>query len=772
MKTKIFMMALATLLTGSVFFVACQKDLDIKESEDAFEKDATAALEEEIAEGYLIGFHNTPDPALILRAGGSIIRSYNNFPVLHVNLPEQALAGLSRAPGISFIERNQVRSISGTFSQNCPEDNLVCAEGQIKTFHMSRIGVQAAWRSGVTGQGLRMAVLDTGIDGNHKDLKDNLASDGFTVIKTGSPTSRHWLVDPKGHGTHVAGTAGASGNLNESPNALLGVAPDVTLVSVRVLNADGYGSVADIAAGIDWCINNNIDIINMSLGGSYSHAEYVVVETAWNAGLLTIACAGNSGNDEGTGENVWYPAAYDEVIAVAATNQQVDGRRLTSSTGPSVELIAPGTQVFSTYINESGYDYMSGTSMATPHVSGVAALIWSSNSSLTNQQVRDLLRNNTECLGLPTDHQGHGLVRADKAMGIETGRVMGLVYADNQPVYAANLTFSNGSSTFKTTSSGQIGYTIIVPPGTYTATASFNYGYEPVSNVVTVNADDIIGTDFSFTGEGPDPDPVYTITGIVTDAEDNSALPGATVSIDETNYSVITGSDGSFEILNVNQNDYFITASLAGYISEKKSISVFDNTSVDFALAKDAIEPPPNDPPVANYTYTTSGLMVNFTDTSTDSDGTIVGWAWEFEVGSTSGDQNPAHTYAAPGTYPVTLTVTDNGGEMATASQDVTVTDGNAGEPELSIDLFALANTSNPQFARVMVNWEVSGQDLSEVTLSITGPNNDSRTWSVSGSSASGQHEFSFRRGHGDYTVTLTVTDASGNLTETREITL
>lgn len=765
MKTKTLMVALAALLIGSLCFLACQKELDIK---DAFEKDATAAFPEGIAEGYLIGFHNTPDPALILRAGGSIIRSYNNFPVLHVNIPEQALAGLSRAPGISFIEPNHFWSIFGNYSESCPTNNLVCAEGQIKTFHMSRIGVQAVWRSGVTGQGMRIAILDTGIDGNHKDLKDNLASEGYTVIRTGSPASRHWLVDPNGHGTHVAGTAGASGKLNGAFNALLGVAPGVKLVSVRVLRENASGSWADIASGIDWCVDNNIEILNMSLGGSESSSTLeLAIQKAWNTGLLIVSSAGNTGV-----EGLRYPAAYEQVIAVAATNQQVDEKATFSTMGTFVELIAPGSRVFSTHINDYGYHYMNGTSMATPHVAGVAALIWSANPSLTNQQVRDLLNNNTECLGLPAYHQGHGLVRADKAMGIETGRVKGLVYADNQPVYAANLTFTNGANTYSTTSSGEVGYTIIVPPGTYTATASFNYGYDPVSTSVTVSGNEIAEINFSFTDGGSDPDPVYNITGTVTDAEDNSALPGATVSIDDTNYSVITGSDGSFQILNVNHGSYYITASLAGYIRETKSISVFENTVVNFVLEKEEVQPPLNQPPVADFSYTTSELTVTFTDLSYDTDGSVVAWAWNFGDGGTSNAQHPVHTYAAAGTYTVTLTVSDNEGATDTASQAVTVAEGNGGEPVLSIDIFDLTNTSNPQFARVVVNWEVSGKDLSEVLLSIAGPNNDSRTWSVSGNSASGQHEFSFRRGHGNYNVTLTVTDASGNLTETKGITL
>ena len=194
--------------------------------------------------------------------------------------------------------------------------------------------------------------------------------------------------------------------------------------------------------------------------------------------------------------------------------------------------------------------------------------------------------------------------------------------------------------------------------------------------------------------------------------------------------------------------------------------------------------PPPNQPPVADFSFTTSELTVTFTDQSYDTDGDVVAWEWNFGDGNNSGTQHPTHTYTSAGTYTVSLTVTDNDGATGNTSQLVTVTsDDNGGEPgepgdpdpepsDLSIDFFDLTNTSNPQFARVMVVWEVSGVDLSVVTLSITGPNNDSRAWNVSGNTATGQHEFSFRRGHGDYTVTLTVTDSSDTISETKSITL
>lgn len=184
--------------------------------------------------------------------------------------------------------------------------------------------------------------------------------------------------------------------------------------------------------------------------------------------------------------------------------------------------------------------------------------------------------------------------------------------------------------------------------------------------------------------------------------------------------------------------------------------------------------PPPNQPPVADFSFTTSELTVTFTDQSYDPDGNVVARAWDFGDGNNSSTQHPTHTFTFAGTYPVTLTVTDNDGATGTTSKIVTVAaDDNGGEPgHLSIDQFDLTNTSNPQFARVLVNWEVSGENLSSGTLSISGPNSELIELNVSGNTATGQHEFSFRRGHGDYTVTLTVTDSSGTLSASEEITL
>jgi subtilisin family serine protease len=178
--------------------------------------------------------------------------------------------------------------------------------------------------------------------------------------------------------------------------------------------------VSSIVAGIEWAVKNDINIINMSLGSSQdSQTLHDACDAAYGAGLLIISSAGNSGNPAGRGDNVGYPAKYSSVVAVAASDSN-DRRASFSSTGPAVELIAPGVSVLSTTPNNT-YSTYSGTSMASPHVAGVAALVWAVNPELTNAEVRQILIDTAENLGLSANHQGYGLVRADLAVAATGG---------------------------------------------------------------------------------------------------------------------------------------------------------------------------------------------------------------------------------------------------------------------------------------------------------------------------------------------------------------
>ena len=757
--SKRLLLVTAVLFTASLMFFAnaCNEKLGVVDAEKDFPAigDISSEFIGDFGEGYLIGFHGKPDEDLVRGAGGRVIHTYRNFPVIHMDIPEQALKGLERAPGVKFIERNGIARTMFDFSSHCPANEYYCAHGKIKTYHLSRIGAQAAWQSS-TGQGIRIAILDTGIDGSHKDLKKNLAQDGFTAFNTGPPRNRHWHVDPDGHGTHVAGIAGASGQVGDYTNALAGVAPDVTLVSVRVLGGGG-GTWSNIAAGIDWCIDNEIDIINMSLGGVYSETVDLSTQTAWNAGLLLVAAAGNMGAYDN--DDVIYPAALGQVIAVSSANLEVDNIRHTSSRGLEVELIAPGSSIFSTYTNELGYVRMSGTSMASPFVAGVAALIWSSNASLSHQEVRDLLSASVEDLGLDQSLQGAGLVRADKALGVETVHLSGVVSGSgsDDPLFAATLSLDQNGTGFSTVTAGDMGYHLFVPAGDYAVTVSYPYDFDDLTDVLTVNDNQPAVHDFILSDDGDDndngePPPVETFTITATAGEGGSITPSGPVTVNE-------GADQSFTI--IADDGYQISYVLVdGYSVSVESSYTFENVTADHTIHASFAAVP-------NYTITSSAgddgsinplgeVVVNEGANQTFSiianegfqisDVKVNGILVEVESSYTFYDVTANHTIHA---------------EFETAAT-----------APLPIADFTLTNTSNPQFARVMVDWEVSGEDLTEAELKITGPNSETQELPVSGDSASGQHEFSFRRGWGTYTVILKVTDNNGTTEERKEITL
>lgn len=350
----------------------------------------------------LVGFHGPPNRGLVERFGGEIYREFSIVNAIAVSLPQQAIGALARNPAVSYVE----------------PDGQVYATAQTVPWGIDRVfGVETysfdTW--GISkGSGVGVAVLDTGIDINHPDL-EFAGGRRFYMVTTGPPGQRGLREDDNyndvnGHGTHVAGTIAALDN----ELGVVGVAPEVALYAVKVLGDNGSGSISTVVAGIDWAVDNGIPIINMSLGSS-SHSQTLkdACDNAYQEGHLLVSSAGNSGNSEGTGDNVGYPAKYPSVIAVAASNSS-NKRAWFSSTGPDVELIAPGVGVLSTV--PDGYASYNGTSMASPHVAGTAALVWAADSGLSNEEVRSILRDTAEDLGLAINHQGYGMVRADLAV--------------------------------------------------------------------------------------------------------------------------------------------------------------------------------------------------------------------------------------------------------------------------------------------------------------------------------------------------------------------
>ena len=409
----------------------------------------------------IIGFDKpvgASEQALVRAYGGKIKYSYSIVNAIAAQMPESSLAGLSHNPHVTAVEADDT-----VYAVDVFDTELDNAWG-VK--HIQSGDVHAAGNKGADVEGgVKIGIIDSGVNYLHPDLNDN-----FDPLNLGYDFY-YYDYDPMdmyGHGTHVAGTACAEDNDIGSVDpklGVVGVAPECDLYSLRVLNEEGVGYWSDIIAAVGWStgvemqIKNvftgemltvqglKLDVINLSLGKDRDPGSTVkqAFDNAEAQGVVIVAAAGNSGNVGGKGNNVIYPAKYDSVIAVAATDSN-NNRASFSSTGDKVEIAAPGVNVYSTWNDNAGYydpqptctgtpldingdgqpdgecyKYGSGTSMASPHVAGVAALIiaagysdYNGDGAVNNRDVRAILDASATDLGSSgRDPQfGYGLVNA------------------------------------------------------------------------------------------------------------------------------------------------------------------------------------------------------------------------------------------------------------------------------------------------------------------------------------------------------------------------
>ncbi|MEK5068923.1 S8 family peptidase [Sporosarcina sp. FSL K6-1508] len=258
------------------------------------------------------------------------------------------------------------------------------------------------------GKGITVAVLDTGCDSSHPDLqKQIIGGRNFTDDDGGHPDI---FKDYNGHGTHVAGTIAAQ----ENDNGVIGVAPEASLLIIKVLNKNGSGQYDWIIDGINYAIEQKVDIISMSLGGPTDIPElYQAVKKAIANNILVVCAAGNEGDNNDSTDEFAFPGSYNEVISVGAINFERRSSEFTNSHN-EIDLVAPGEGIVSTYLNGK-YATLSGTSMAAPHVSGALALIKNlANSSferkLSESELYAQLIKRTVPLGNSAKLEGNGLI--------------------------------------------------------------------------------------------------------------------------------------------------------------------------------------------------------------------------------------------------------------------------------------------------------------------------------------------------------------------------
>ena len=368
----------------------------------------------------LIGFRHTPGPseqAVVRSHGGEIKYSYNIVPAIAASLPQSALGALSKNPNVTRIE---------------PDGVLYYADAELdNSWGVKRIGAGFIHDTGNEGDGVGIAIIDSGVDYTHPDLAENYGG-GYDFCNNDDDP-----MDDLGHGTHVAGIVAAlDNNLRRS---VVGVAPKAIIFALKVGGSTGILE-SDVIEALNWIVAYNADqnntikirVTNNSYGRhglDYNGIFKAAFDNTYALGVLHVCAAGN----EGSYEKVSYPALYDSCIAVGATDG-TDMIASFSNQGEGIELAAPGVGINSTILG-GRYGTKSGTSMASPHVAGAAALIWFAYPDWTNEDVRMQLDSTAVDLGPPEGNSayGWGLVDAYSAASIPATEV-----------YVDSITYSTG----------------------------------------------------------------------------------------------------------------------------------------------------------------------------------------------------------------------------------------------------------------------------------------------------------------------------------------
>ncbi|MFM9278234.1 S8 family peptidase [Paenibacillus jiagnxiensis] len=246
---------------------------------------------------------------------------------------------------------------------------------EVMPWGVKRINAPVLWEEGITGENVKVAVLDTGVDFNHPDLKKVLQKGYNTINPAALP------VDDNGHGTLTTGIIAAQHN----QVGIMGVAPGVQLYPVKVLDEFGEGEILNVIQGIDWCIENKIDVINISFSIMKNDKKLEnAIQKAINSGIIIVASGSNSHGGE-----VGYPAAYEDVVSVTSVNNRLSVGK--SSPKGKIDFSSPGVDVVSTALNGE-YEVTTGTSFSAPYVTGIICLLLQENTDLDRKKIKIVLK--------------------------------------------------------------------------------------------------------------------------------------------------------------------------------------------------------------------------------------------------------------------------------------------------------------------------------------------------------------------------------------------
>ena len=662
------------------------------------------------------------------------------------------------------------------------------------------IDAETAWQTTTGSKEVVVGVIDTGVDYTHEDLVNNMwtntlelnGEDGVDDDGNGYVDDIYgWdafdnegdPMDEGGHGTHVAGTIGAEGN---NGIGVVGVNHNVSIVGCRFLGPNG-GQTSGAIACLDYMLGLkesgvNIKVTNNSWGGgSYSKALEDAISANNDAGILFVAAAGNSARDNDQSD--YYPSNYDvpNVMSIASTTNK-DGMSGFSQWGlTTVDMGAPGSDIASTYPTalqggNPGYVWMSGTSMATPHVSGVAALVASLDEDISVAEMKDILMSS----GDPIDALAGKTVsgkRLNAANAVEManpvwGYNMESAQNTTQVVAGSTVNFTIDTSARNDWATGMVDFITSGDLASSVSPSEINIGESATLSIQTT-AETPFGwynvmvegeTEGQLDEEGnpiKDRSIAYTVDVLPFGMQEFTFAKNESIAIPDGNLtgieSVISLGDEITTIdtkvwVNIPSGDstdfkikltspagttktvYNRQASVGeGLVAEVDlgrafygemiagdwTLQVADEVRLDratfagWSITFDGVGELLPAAPITEFSYEATGLTVAFTNLSTDNNNDIVSYAWDFGDETTSTEQNPTHTFASDSGYEVSLTATDSRGESTTSTKTVWAADKSL---ELAIPRQYLSRSGT---LRNKLVW--SGSEAETVTITRNG---------------------------------------------------
>ena len=693
---------------------------------------------------------------------------------------KEAIDRLKSHQAIEYVEPDYRVSIAS--ATNDPRfDDLwgLNNEGQTGGTADADIDAPEAWSISTGSRDVVVGVIDTGVDYSHPDLAANawvnsgeIAGDGIDNDGNGYIDDVHGInaitdvgdpMDDEGHGTHVSGTIGASGN---NGVGVVGVNHDVSIVGCKFLAADGTGSTSGAIKCIDYMVGLknagvNLRVLNNSWGGGgFSQALADAITASEQADILFVAAAGNDAVDND--QNPHYPSNYenDNVLSIASTDSRDNMSSFSQWGLTSVDMGAPGSGILSTVPGNS-YATYSGTSMATPHVAGAAALVLSVNPDLTTLELKELLMSsgdanaalNGKTVAGTRLNVNQALIDADPTPGFKlsvspvsqqatVGDTVTYTFTigsiaqwegDVSLALASDLTDASLSAT-----TARPGDEVVLTVATNSDTQWGNYDFTVTATTEEQVKEQTVSlmlqpaglNDFTYSSDEniaiPDNSPEGA-SSVITVADDLTIF-GTTADVDITHtwsgdlVLTLISAQGTEVTLQSNEggsaDDIVKSFTSSVFNSEVATgdwtLHVEDTAGADtgningWSLTFSAIGEVSPQPPQAGFSVSAQGLTATFVDTSRDVNDDISQWSWNFGDGSTSTNPNPTHVYAQSGSYEVELTVTDSENNSDTFTQTVVVSDV---EIELSLKR---ANKSRLDTMRVELNWaEVGAESLS-----------------------------------------------------------